>query len=352
MAVTIYKSVNQSYLKALYPFILVFKIYGIDLNVGLTLKLTSKLKYFFSILKCIIIICVVIAVVALFGNNVEIMELGSTGKSLAAAALAISLVTIFNVMILNLKRRSLCELLQRVMKMSYLMEHYQPQHIKKLKILSYFMVLSPYTCIIVLSLCLLNYFLANSSNDIVVDLNAILKNGISHCINGTGYEMDVCSTLVYISACAITVIWSTLTVTYLIHCIGLIMIFNIILENLYHYLQQKYTDEGFQSENLLYELTAENARSFIMLHKTISSVVSVADKVFQEINFVISAAEMLIIIMFLRSMDLTGHLDSKVLILLPLTFILTATFVGRTLYTGKVNYQVIVLLTIISIIQT
>lgn len=346
---------NKKLHSSMWPFVLVFRLYGIDLRSSANPHSNRKLKTCCNYLHSTILACLIIVVAVAFLEKVDFLELDIASKCLSVAAFTISISAAFNILVFNLKRRNLTELTFQIRKLVYLIEKYRPRHFRDLKILSYCLTLSPFVIIVIFALLIPIYVKVSDPNDSLVGFfHMFLEKSISDCKEDLRFvnHTEGCYAVLPIVTMSTIVIWATSTFVCSIHFISFIVTFNVLTNCFFQCAQQTYAVVTKPNGTWVSDPSAENARKFIILHKEISNVVKIADRAFREITFVISAAEMLIVIMSLRCMDFTNQFQKKVIMLLPITIVLTITFAGRTLCMAKVNYQVNVSIIMIKFLAT
>lgn len=335
---------NQKFVSAIHPFTVVLKMYGIDIKMESSLNDKCNLKRCGITLHSIILFCVVLFLTTVFLTIVDFLALNDAGKCLSAVTVTTSVSTLSSIVIFRFRRGHLNELVQSICRLSYLVEKYQPKRFKILKVLSYMFTLGPYICVMLFAVSISLYAnLSELDNFWATYFATLMNQSLVVCYDHINLinEAALCEQVVPSIGIIFLVIWCTIIFACLIHCIGLIITFNLMLSCSLRCSRQTYLEAQSSDGQVEVTVKRQKVNKFIILHKELSSVIQTADTTFGEMNFVISAVEIFNVIMSLRCMDITSLEIYKILLLLPITLVLVVTFVARTLCSGQVNYQVI-----------
>lgn len=311
---------------------------------GLSMNSMSKVRCCRNYMQTAITFCIILSITVFTVVAVNVADLDAAGKCLFSLTVSCGLSTLLSLAILNFKRNLLYDLVQSLCKYSYLVDTYQPRSFNVLKLISLFLALSPCIGMTLMNICTPLYVTFFDPGDFFSKYFYMLINHtLWNCYESTIASNDIynCDYVVPIIGLILVAIWSIIMFSCLIHSVGIITIFNLTLHYIFQCLKRSYSqEEAHPNVSLFSELTTENAKKFIKLHKELGDLVQMADRTFREVNFIISATEIFCVIVSLRCMDFTNIKENNILELLPTTTVLAGTFVARTLCAGKVNYEV------------
>lgn len=334
---------NEKFISAINPFLYIFRLYGIDMTVGLSLNSRSKFRSCCNNFQGGLIICVVVLLTLLFIVNVDFLELDPADKCMSISSVICATAMLLFMCIFHFKRTQLNHLVNNIGKYSYLIEKFQPHSFRRFKMMSYSIILAPYIFMISLNIYTPIYVkLCDPDNTWGKFFDSLMNKTLTKCydVHFASNAISICDGVIPVVGYVLLSLWCIITFAGQIHCIGIIIILNVIISQIYQCAEKTYSEESVSNRVLSFELRKRNINKFIKLHNELNSIVKMADGAFREVHFIMSATELINVIMSFRCMNLTSKEENNIFLLLPTTLVFVVTFVSRTLFAGKVNYQV------------
>lgn len=339
-------SEKSRFLSLLKPLTILIAVYGINLTGAIVQNENSGWKKrICSSIGTVIFLTLLIGGSALYFSHVTISSENLPILCFTVGILMASFLTLFTMLCFVVKTKSIQQLIYEIDDCCIQLLPPNPHYLRNIKILIYVYVLTPYIFNI-LPIGLAYYDVAKHSLNDAPDIYLIKQflNETTLPCSGSLAEVQNCNDVILMLALLAFYLWSSITLMCFFHTNGLILTIIWTLIYLFQLIQEPLLNDVSkynETEDDGYKVREKNALAFIKIHKRLCNLVTVNDDLFKEINFGLSAMEMVNVIFMLRGMDIlkTTVILQSVKILVEV-IIFAITFVVRTQIISKVNAQV------------